>query len=205
MSARLFPFTTSSGPRRGPRLSPENTLEYHPETLRGDEAAAAIPNLYISSLARINSLKRGPFGEHSPILWDVAHSVPNWSKVRSGMLKMYAAECLGKFPVVQHFKFGGVGYVWPSESAGVPPKQASDTKPAARLAAGRFPAPAVDRMSRVSGDIARMPGTVRPSAHAGAAAGPLGRTSASQRIAGTRAMTSTQMAHRALAREKESG
>lgn len=75
-------------------------------------------NLFTTSIARIHSLKRGPFFEHSPILFDVASTVPHWIKVHTGMMKMWTAECLGKRPVVQHFPFGGAGYVWPGVMPG---------------------------------------------------------------------------------------
>lgn len=84
-----------------------------------------VPNLYLTSLLRIQVLKRGPFHEHSPLLHDISTTVPNWVKVYTGMVKMYCAECLGKKVVVQHFPFGGVGWVWddtpslPAQSAGV--------------------------------------------------------------------------------------
>lgn len=88
------------------------------------EEKAVVPNLYLTSLLRIQVLKRGPFHEHSPLLHDIATTVPNWVKVYGGMVKMYCAECLGKKVVVQHFPFGGVGYVWEDRpvavNAGVP-------------------------------------------------------------------------------------
>ncbi|KAG0010938.1 Serine/threonine-protein phosphatase 2A activator [Entomortierella chlamydospora] len=34
--------------------------------------------------------------------------VPHWAKVNSGMIKMYKAEVLNKFPVVQHLLFGSL-------------------------------------------------------------------------------------------------
>ncbi|KAJ3304542.1 hypothetical protein HDV03_002751 [Kappamyces sp. JEL0829] len=63
--------------------------------------------LYLECIRFINQNKSGPFFEHSPILYDVS-GVPLWSKVNAGMLKMYIAEVLLKFPVVQHFLFGSL-------------------------------------------------------------------------------------------------
>lgn len=105
----LYPFIKQPGPRAGPRISVSQTLLYTPPGKH-----APIPNLYVSSLARIHSLKRGPFSEHSPVLSDVSSNVSTWDRVYKGMLKMYDAECLLKRPVVQHFVFGGVGFCWPS-------------------------------------------------------------------------------------------
>lgn len=42
------------------------------------------------------------------MLHNIASTVPTWSKVASGLLKMYRAEVLHKVPVVQHFYFGDV-------------------------------------------------------------------------------------------------
>lgn len=74
-------------------------------------------DLYSASIARIHKLKRGPFHEHSPLLHDISTSVPNWIKVYTGMVKMYQAECINKRVVVQHFAFGGVGWVWTAAAA----------------------------------------------------------------------------------------
>ena len=50
-------------------------------------------------------VKKGPFAEHSNQLWNIS-MVPSWSKINSGLIKMYQAEVLDKFPVVQHVLFG---------------------------------------------------------------------------------------------------
>ncbi|KAK9366268.1 Phosphotyrosyl phosphatase activator [Lipomyces kononenkoae] len=68
-------------------------------------------NVYFSAIAFIYEVKKGPFFEHSPVLYDIS-GVPSWSKVHTGLLRMYNAEVLGKFPVVQHFGFGGVLFPW---------------------------------------------------------------------------------------------
>ncbi|WFD32670.1 Serine/threonine-protein phosphatase 2A activator 1 [Malassezia sp. CBS 17886] len=78
-SVRHFPFVAAPSPRRGPRISQAATLAHVPETLAG--MGVPFPNLYTSSLARIHSLKRGAFAEHSPLLHDIASNVPNWRKV----------------------------------------------------------------------------------------------------------------------------
>ncbi|CCH43034.1 Serine/threonine-protein phosphatase activator [Wickerhamomyces ciferrii] len=70
-------------------------------------------NLYFNSISFIYKVKKGAFFEHSPILYDVSN-VKNWEKILKGMLKMYSAEVVNKFPVVQHFYFGGVLFPWRS-------------------------------------------------------------------------------------------
>lgn len=62
-------------------------------------------NMFFGCLKYITTAKNGPFAEHSNQLWNIS-SVPTWSKVNSGLIKMYKAEVLEKFPVVQHILFG---------------------------------------------------------------------------------------------------
>ncbi|EEB06228.1 protein phosphatase type 2A [Schizosaccharomyces japonicus yFS275] len=83
------------------RPKPTNVLK--PEVV--DDYASI--NLYFGAVQFINRVKKGPFFEHSPILYDIT-AVPSWSKINQGLLKMYDNEVLGKYPVVQHFHFGAL-------------------------------------------------------------------------------------------------
>jgi serine/threonine-protein phosphatase 2A activator len=68
-------------------------------------------NMYFAAVQFIFDVKKGPFWEHSPVLYDISGIKDGWAKINKGMLKMYAAEVLGKFPVVQHFPFGSL-FAW---------------------------------------------------------------------------------------------
>eukprot|EP00388_Colpodella_angusta_P008321 GDKJ01022820.1.p1 GENE.GDKJ01022820.1~~GDKJ01022820.1.p1 ORF type:complete len:267 (+),score=25.23 GDKJ01022820.1:91-801(+) len=61
--------------------------------------------LYFEMIGWIGDNKKGPFHEHSPILYNVS-GIEEWARIRQGMLKMYVAEVMGRFAVVQHFLFG---------------------------------------------------------------------------------------------------
>jgi serine/threonine-protein phosphatase 2A activator len=89
-------------------------------------------NMYFSAIGFIYDVKRGPFWEHSPILFDISGVQAGWAKINKvsdpaphaactnrkcqGMLKMYNAEVLSKFPVVQHFPFGSL-FAWERDPA----------------------------------------------------------------------------------------
>ncbi|CAK7270264.1 Serine/threonine-protein phosphatase 2A activator 1 [Sporothrix epigloea] len=73
-------------------------------------------NLYFSAIGFINDVKTGPFWEHSPILFDVSGIKDGWGKINKGMIKMFNAEVLSKFPVVQHFVFGSL-FSWDRDPA----------------------------------------------------------------------------------------
>ncbi|CUV04189.1 unnamed protein product [Cryptosporidium hominis] len=65
-------------------------------------------SLYINSIQHILNMKTNVyFAECSPILYSLT-SVPTWEKIYSGMIKMYVAEILNKFPVAQHILFGNL-------------------------------------------------------------------------------------------------
>ncbi|CAN6608026.1 serine/threonine-protein phosphatase 2A activator 1 [Trichomonascus vanleenenianus] len=126
-SAQLADITQPDTPT--PRTPPKMVLrKQYMEDLSGE-------NLYFAAINFINQMKRGPFHEHSPILYDVT-AVPTWHKIHRGMVKMYVAEVLGKFPVVQHFVFGNVFYPWKDQENNALPRSSpreEDSGPAGYL------------------------------------------------------------------------
>ncbi|KAL8940767.1 MAG: hypothetical protein Q9216_002647 [Gyalolechia sp. 2 TL-2023] len=77
-------------------------------------------NMYFSAIGFIYDVKRGPFWEHSPMLYDISGVRAGWAKINKGMIKMYMAEVLSKFPIVQHFYFGSL-FSWDKDPDAVPP------------------------------------------------------------------------------------
>jgi len=63
--------------------------------------------MFLGCIRFIFTVKNGPFAEHSNQLWNIS-GVHTWSKVNSGLLKMYKAEVLAKYPVIQHVLFGSL-------------------------------------------------------------------------------------------------
>lgn len=110
-SAQIVDITQPDTPT--PRFPPKSMLRPHVIERERDR------NLYFGAIAFINKVKRGPFHEHSPILYDIT-GVATWHKIHRGMIKMYIAEVLGKFPVVQHFWFGTGLYPWVDKDSGQP-------------------------------------------------------------------------------------
>ena len=62
---------------------------------------------FFACIHYISQVKTGPFAEHSNQLWNVS-GVPSWDKVYIGLIKMYRAEIISKFPVIQHTYFGSI-------------------------------------------------------------------------------------------------
>ncbi|KAL1998289.1 hypothetical protein VTN02DRAFT_6460 [Thermoascus thermophilus] len=89
-------------------------------------------NMYFSAVGFIYDVKRGPFWEHSPMLYDISGVTAGWGKINKGMIKMYNAEVLSKLPVVQHFPFGSL-LSWDRDpTAPTPPPAAHTAGPQAR-------------------------------------------------------------------------
>ncbi|KAG9234721.1 serine/threonine-protein phosphatase-like protein 2A activator 1 [Amylocarpus encephaloides] len=77
-------------------------------------------NMYFAAVGFINDVKTGPFWEHSPTLFDISGVRSGWGKINKGMIKMYNAEVLSKFPVVQHFPFGSL-FAWEQDPEAISP------------------------------------------------------------------------------------
>jgi serine/threonine-protein phosphatase 2A activator len=61
--------------------------------------------IYFSMIAWIRDNKRGPFHEHSSVLYNVS-GLEDWRRITGGMMKMYEGEVLHKINIVQHLLFG---------------------------------------------------------------------------------------------------
>ncbi|KAL7527354.1 hypothetical protein ACHAWF_002145, partial [Thalassiosira exigua] len=80
--------------------------------------------LYLSCIHFIRQIKPNvPFFESSPMLDDISH-LGSWSKVSSGLLRLFEGEVLDKLQVVQHFVFGDV-----FEASWVPSRKAPPEAP----------------------------------------------------------------------------
>lgn len=121
-------------------------------------------NMYFSAIGFINDVKKGPFWEHSPVLYNVSGIKDGWGKINKGMIKMFQAEVLGKFPVVQHFPFGSF-FAWELDPAA--PESVHEAKPNPASVAGRT-------------DSVPMAGTQAPWAVAPQGVGMLSRPGATQ-------------------------
>ena len=81
--------------------------------------------LYFGCMDYICALKRGaPLFECSPMLYDISQTCPRWSKVASGLIKLYEGEVLNKRQVVQHFTFGKTLFVATWKPSQTSPREA---------------------------------------------------------------------------------
>lgn len=105
---QFVPFIWGSGQLVGhPRLKPSHFVEQdYYESFAKDF-------MFLGCIKYIAKVKTGPFHEHSNQLWNIS-GVPEWAKVNQGLVKMYKAEVLAKFPVVQHCLFGNLISIEPA-------------------------------------------------------------------------------------------
>lgn len=125
-------------------------------------------NMYFSAIAFIYDVKRGPFWEHSPMLFDISGIKDGWGKINKGMIKMYNAEVLSKFPVVQHFPFGSL-FRWEKDPDAKPPppsthassqplRNPADTHAPSAVRPGTYPSTGVASTSTTAAPWAKPPG-----------------------------------------------
>lgn len=62
---------------------------------------------YCKWICYLYESKTGPFSQHSRVLYSLS-SISSFDQIHTGMLKMFKAEVLDKFVVVQQFKFGSL-------------------------------------------------------------------------------------------------
>ncbi|XP_012279011.1 serine/threonine-protein phosphatase 2A activator [Orussus abietinus] len=99
---QFVPFIWGSAQLIGhPRIEPHHFVEQDVVELYGKQY------MFLGCIDFILKVKTGPFAEHSNQLWNVS-AVSSWSKVNSGLTKMYKVEVLAKFPVIQHVLFGSL-------------------------------------------------------------------------------------------------
>jgi hypothetical protein len=73
--------------------------------------------MYLEGIQFIKKIKKGgPFSETSPMLNDIS-GMADWTKVCSGLMRLFEGEVLCKFPVVQHVLFGSL-LIWSSVPEG---------------------------------------------------------------------------------------
>ncbi|XP_035909962.1 serine/threonine-protein phosphatase 2A activator-like [Anopheles stephensi] len=93
--------------------------------------------MFVGCIDYIQQVKTGNFYEHSNQLWSIS-AVPQWSKICTGLIKMYQKEVLSKFPVIQHVYFGSIltlktiklGTTLPNPRLGMVPRQHAPAVPA---------------------------------------------------------------------------
>ncbi|KAG7101682.1 Serine/threonine-protein phosphatase 2A activator 1 like [Verticillium longisporum] len=115
--SRAVPASSPMPQEGSVRGAPRPADVARPDAVDADRRAA---NLYFAAVGFINDVKTGPFWEHSPLLFDISGIRDGWAKINKGMLKMFAAEVLAKFPVVQHFPFGAL-FAWDRDPDAPPP------------------------------------------------------------------------------------
>ncbi|KAF2074106.1 hypothetical protein CYY_004591 [Polysphondylium violaceum] len=63
--------------------------------------------MYFACIKYINTVKKGPFHEHSRDLFNISGS-SSWEKIQHGMMKKFFDDVMTKVPIIQHFLFGSI-------------------------------------------------------------------------------------------------
>ncbi len=74
--------------------------------------------MYLAAIQFIHKVKKGPCGAFTR--FERFSAMPTWTKIASGLIKMYRAEVLDKFVVMQHFLFGRLLPFTPATNATSP-------------------------------------------------------------------------------------
>lgn len=98
---QFIPFIWGSAQLIGTDIEPVKFVE--PETIEKYRK----DYMFISCIDYILQVKTGHIAEHSNQLWSIS-AVSSWSKICTGLIKMYQKEVLSKFPVIQHVLFGSI-------------------------------------------------------------------------------------------------
>lgn len=97
-ASQLVGAELSTTTNAAPILPKHITEEHHVATQREEY-------LYFSNIGWIRDNKKGPFHEHSSILYNIS-GIDDWTRITNGLIRMFEAEVLSKFNVVQHLLFG---------------------------------------------------------------------------------------------------
>jgi serine/threonine-protein phosphatase 2A activator len=84
-----------------PSITPANVIDPLVAENNRDEYA------YCKWIDHVSRIKSGSFAEHSRTLWSL-RGLPHFTKLNSGMMKMYVGEIMDRFLVVQHFRCGEI-------------------------------------------------------------------------------------------------
>lgn len=137
---QFIPFIWGSSQlQMNPKIAPEMFCS---EKIVNDNADEY---MFLGCIKFILSVKTGPFAEHSNQLWNIS-GVQSWTKINQGLIKMYKAEVLHKYPVVQHVLFGSILSIAPTVEVVYHPPGA-DMPPLS----GKFPGAPSSSMSSMPG------------------------------------------------------
>lgn len=154
--------------------------------------------LYFGCMDYICTLKRGaPLFECSPMLYDISQTCPAWTKVASGLLKLFEGEVLNKRQVVQHFTFGNKLFVATWEPSQTSPREAPTTN-FRTMAGGAAVAPMVrapwasDNANSNAGTMGRAPWATSNAASSGTGSAAVGAAAGGVNATSNSAMPPTK-------------